>query len=98
LILGRIVHKVSLERILVNVVLMMDEILVIANSVTRGAALPDFAFPAEDGSEGMGVSAFDQLDGVLEGDIVRRSEQQMDVFGHDHERMQLEAAFAAVAE
>ncbi len=52
------------------------------------------AFPAEDGSEGMGVSASDELDGVLKVDIVRRSEQQMDVFGHDHERMRLEAAFA----
>jgi hypothetical protein len=78
-----------------NVVLMMDEILVIANSVIREAALPDIAFPEEDGSEGMGVSASDELDGALQGDIVRRSEQQMDVFGHDHERMQLEAAFAS---
>jgi hypothetical protein len=42
----------------------------------------------------MGVSASDELDGVLKVDIVRRSEQQMDVFGDDHERMRLEAAFA----
>ena len=64
----------SLDRILVNVVLMADEILVIANSVILEAALPDFALPTEDGSEGMGVSAFDELNGVFERYVVGRCE------------------------
>ncbi len=80
-----------------NIVLMVDEVLAAANSVIREAALPDFALAAEDGPKGVRVSAFDELGGVVERYIVRRGEQEMNVFGHDHEGMQLEAAFSAIA-
>jgi hypothetical protein len=60
-------------------------------------ALPTFALAAEDFSESVRVSAFDELDGVFDSDVVRWRKKQMDVFGHEDERMNLKPAFAAVA-
>jgi hypothetical protein len=45
---------------------MVDVVSIIANSVIREAALPDFSLAAKDGSEGMGVPTFDELNGVFE--------------------------------
>ena len=80
-----------------DIVFVVDAVRFIANSVIREAALPDFALAAKDGSKGVRVSAFDELDGVLERYIVRRGEQQMDVFGHENEGMELESSFTTIA-
>jgi hypothetical protein len=42
-----------------KVFLVVDEVLVIANSVVGETTLPDFPLAADDRSEGMRVSAFD---------------------------------------
>ena len=55
----------ALDRIFMNVVSMVHEILVIANPVIGESSLPDFSFAAEDGPEGMRIATFDQLDRVL---------------------------------
>ena len=52
-----------------NVVLMMNEILRIANPVIRESALPDFAFAPEHFTEGVGVSTFDELNRMFDGDV-----------------------------
>ncbi len=80
-----------------NVVLVADEILVIANPVVRESPLPDLSLATEDRPEGVGVSAFDQLDRVLQRDIDGGSQQEMNVLGHEDERMQSIAAFAAIS-
>jgi len=49
-----------------NVVPVMEEILVVANPVVSESALPNFSLSADDGSEGVRVSAFDDLDCMLE--------------------------------
>jgi hypothetical protein len=75
---------------------MTDKILSIANPMIGETALPDFGFSADESSEFMRISALDQLDGSLDGDVVSWSEQEMDMIGHQHEGMQEIAAFAAV--
>ncbi len=57
-----------------NVVSMVDEILIIADPVIGESALPDFSLATEDGSEGMRIAAFDQLNSALDGHIVCGSE------------------------
>ena len=80
-----------------NVVSMIHEILDIANPVIGEPALPDFSFSAKDGPEGMGVSAFDELDGMFERDVHRGSQQKMDMLGHKDEGVKLITAFTAVS-
>ena len=80
-----------------NVVLMMQEILLIANAVIGESALPDFAFASENVAQRVRVAAFDELDGVFDRDAVGGSQQKMYVFGHDDERVQLISTFAAVS-
>ena len=87
----------SLDGILVNVVSMVHEIFAIANSAICEAALPDFAMATEDGSESMRVSAFDQLNRMLKSYVLGRSQQKVDVFGHDDEGMKLITALAAIS-
>ena len=76
---------------------MMQEVLIIANSMVGETALPDFSLTANDLAEDMRIAAFDELNCVFDGYAGCRSEDQVHVLGHDHERMELEAAFAAVA-
>ena len=76
---------------------MMTEVFIVAYAVIGESALPDFFCATDHRSEGMRVSTLDQLDVVFERDVVGGSEEQMDVFGHDDERMQLIAVFATVA-
>jgi|HubBroStandDraft_4_1064222.scaffolds.fasta_scaffold60365_3 hypothetical protein len=45
-----------------NIVFVIEEILAIANSVIGESSLPDLSFATEDRSEGVRVSAFDELD------------------------------------
>jgi hypothetical protein len=53
-----------------NVVPVMKEILNIANAVISETSLPDFPGSANHSSEGVRISAFDQLDRMFERDIV----------------------------
>lgn len=80
-----------------NVIAMMLEVLIIANSVIRKSALPDFTLAAEDFSERMRVAAFHELNGMFDCDVVRRCHQKMHVFRHNDEGVDLESAFAAMA-
>jgi len=81
-----------------NVVAMVSEILFIANSVIGKSWLPDFSFSTEDGSERVRIVAFDQLNGVFNRHIVRRSQQEMNMFGHEDEGVDLKSPFAAMSE
>lgn len=76
---------------------MIDEILIISNPMIRETALPDFACASPGCSERVGISALDELDGMLQRHVISRSEEQMDMFGHNDERVDLKAPFAAIA-
>jgi hypothetical protein len=79
-----------------NVISMMHEINVVANPMIGESALPDFLIATDDAAEFMRVCAFDQLDGSLDRYIVPRSQQKMNVFGHDNESLQPVTAFATI--
>lgn len=70
---------------------MALEILNIMNSMIGETLLPHVAvFQAER------KSSFDELDGAFEGDFFCRSEQQMEVVGHDHEFVKEVFSFIAI--
>jgi hypothetical protein len=71
--------------------------LCISNSMVSEAPLPDFAVAANHRSQGMRISALNQLDSVFERHIVGGSQYQVYVFWHDNKTMQLESAFAAIS-
>ncbi len=83
--------------IAMNVILMMYEIHFVADAVVGETALPDFLIAADDRAEFMRVCAFDQLNSSLDRHVVRRSQEQMNVFWHDDKRVQFILAFAAVS-
>jgi hypothetical protein len=60
----------SLDGISMDVVSMVSEILVVANSVIGESALPDFTFATEDGCECMRIAAFDRLNGMFQRYII----------------------------
>jgi hypothetical protein len=80
-----------------DVISVIHKILIIANPVICETALPDFSLATEDRPKSMGIAAFDQLNRVLKRNVIRRSEQKMDVFGHDDEGVNLKSSFAAVS-
>jgi hypothetical protein len=80
-----------------NVVAMVSEILLVANSVVGKSSSPDLSFATEDCSERMRIAAFDQLNGVLKRYVVGGSEQEMNMFGHEDEGVDLKSAFAAIS-
>ena len=80
-----------------NVVLVMDEVSRVANAMIGESALPDFFRAAGHQSKGVGVSAFDELNGVLEGYVLCRREEQVNMLGHYNESVDLESAFATIA-
>ena len=80
-----------------NVVSMMNEVLMITNSVIRESALPDLSCSPNDGSESVGIAAFDQLDCMFKRDVVCRCKEQMHVLRHHDESVYLEASFTAIA-
>ncbi len=80
-----------------NIISMMREIHFVTNPVVGKSALPDFLCATDDCSEFMRVGALDQLDSAFDRYIVRRSQQQMNVFGHNDECVQIEAAFPPMA-
>jgi hypothetical protein len=64
----------------------------VSDAVVGVAALPyiEFAFQAE------GESSLNVLQGFFEGDFARRSENHVDVIGHDDEGVELEAVFCSL--
>jgi len=80
-----------------DIVPMVHEILVIANPVIRESSFPDFSFATEDAAEGMRIAAFDQLNGMFERYVVCGSEQQMDMFGHEDEGVNLKPVFSPIS-
>ena len=75
---------------------MIHIVLLIANSVIGKSALPDFFCVTNDRSEGVRVSALDQLNSVFDGNLDCGRKKKMDVFGHNDKGVNLEAAFAAI--
>src|ERR1700693_1655664 len=80
-----------------NVISMMREIDVTANSMIGESALPHLLFSANDSAQLMRIRAFDHLDRALNGYVVRRSEQEMNMFRHYDESLQGVAAVATIA-
>jgi hypothetical protein len=79
-----------------NVVLVMQEVLFIANSMVGESALPDFAFSSENRPKGLRISAFDELNGVFERYVVCWSQEKMDVLRHYDEGVELKSPIAAI--
>ena len=79
-----------------NIFSMAHEIIPISYAMVRKSALPDFPFSPNFGTERVGVPAFDELNGALNRHVFRRSEQQMHMLWHDHERVQFKLAFPPV--
>jgi hypothetical protein len=79
-----------------NVISMIHEINVVANSVIGKPALPYLALPAKDSPEFMRVRTLDELNSSLNGHVDGRSQQQMNVFRHDDKRVQFIASLASM--
>jgi hypothetical protein len=94
--LGRIKSQPGDHRILMNIVPMINEVLSIPNPMIGESALPHFRVSPNKSTKRVRVSALDQLDGALDRYILSRTEQEMDMIGHEDEGMQCIAAFATV--
>ena len=81
-----------------NVIPMMSEVLSITNPMIRETALPNFRLAPDQGAERMGIPSFDQLERALDGHVVRRGKQEMNVIRHEHEGVQGVLSFATVVE
>ncbi len=79
-----------------NIISMMHEVHLVADPMISESSLPHLALPANDSAKFMRVRAFDQLDGPLDSYVVRRSQQQMNVFWHDDKRVQFKAPLSAI--
>jgi hypothetical protein len=79
-----------------NVISMMHKINAIANSMIRESALPNFLAATDDSAEFVRIRALNQLNSSLDGHVVRRSQQQMNMLGHDDKRVQFVPAFATM--
>lgn len=95
-ILGWNRYQSAHDRVLMNVLAMMREILRVTNAMVRKSTLPDFPVTPNFGPERVRESAFDELNGTLNRHVFRRSKHQMNMFGHDHESVQRELAFPPV--
>jgi len=69
----------------------------IPNAVLRESSLPYLALPLQLHAQRMGIAAFDELDSAFQGDTGRRSEQQVNVFGHDDKSVQFESPLPSIA-
>ena len=76
---------------------MIHEIIPVSYTMIRKSTLPNFPVTPNFGAESVGVPALDELNGALNRHIFRRSEEQMYMLRHDHERVQRELAFPPVA-
>jgi hypothetical protein len=87
----------SLHGISMNVILMMHKIDAIPNPMIGESALPDFLIAADDRSERVRVSTFDQLDRAFNRDVPCGRQKKMNMLRHDDKRVQGVAPFAAIA-
>ena len=60
------------------------------------ALLPNFA-PADFDSHRVRVSSLDELHRALQGNVIRRRKQQVDMVRHQHEHMQLETSLLTIS-
>jgi len=92
-----LVHESTLDRILVDIVGVVQKVLRVADSVVGKSTLPDLFCASDDRAKRVRVSTFDELNGMFERDVVSRRDEKMDVLGHYDESMKLKAVFAAVS-
>jgi len=78
-----------------NVHLMMNEVLCISYAMVREPPFPNLHRASQSFSHGVRVSAFDELQRTFERDL-RRSQQQMKMFGHEHKGVKLGLSLAAI--
>ena len=90
-------HHVALHGIAMNVILMVREILWVANAMVGESALPDLAFSPKDSPEFMRVAALDELDRVFDRHVFRGRQQKMNMFRHQHKGVQLVTVLSFVA-
>jgi hypothetical protein len=83
--------EVGADRVVVDVVAVGEEVGAVAHAAVGEASLPGGKFR----SELAGETAFDELDGSLEGDDLR-GEEQVDVVRHDYEGVEFVVALSAV--
>ena len=95
-ILGGINNKPRHNRILMNIIPMMNEIPGIANPMIRKPALPHLGLASNQRPERMRVPARDQLNRAFDGDILSGSEYEMNLIGHEHKRMQKIVSFTSI--
>jgi hypothetical protein len=76
---------------------MVHKIHFIPNPVICESSLPHLSFSANDVAKFMRVTAFDQLDRALEGYVRARSQQEMNMLGHENELMQFVASLATIS-
>ena len=74
--------------ILMNIVSMTGKVVSIANSMISESALPNFRVSPDERTEFVGVRAFDELHGALNGHLRSRSKEKMDMVGHDDKEVQ----------
>ena len=79
-----------------DVGLMVEEIPFVANSMIGKPALPDFPLAADDGAKGVRISTLDKLHGVFERDVMRWRQQQVNMFRHHDEGVELKMPFASI--
>jgi len=72
-------------------------VVLVANAMICEPTLPDLPLATKDLGQSMRVSAFDELNGMLQCDVGSGSNEQMNVFGHHGEGMQLKTTLAAIA-
>ena len=69
----------------------------IADPMIGESTLPDLPCPTKGRAEGVRIAALDELNGVFECDVVRGSQQEVNVFGHNNKGVELIASFASVS-
>jgi hypothetical protein len=79
-----------------NVIPMIGEVVNITNPMIRKASLPDFRLAPDHATERMGISSLDQLDGALNGHVLRWGKQKMNVDQREDEAAQEILAFSTV--
>ncbi len=80
------------DGVLADVVAMGVVVARVFDAAKREALFPDGHF----GFESEGEAPFDVLHGLLDGDVGRGREEEMEVVGHEDEGVELVAAFGAV--
>jgi hypothetical protein len=91
-----VIDHPALYRILMNVISMMHEINLVANSVIGESPLLHLALSPNDAAEFMRVCAFNQLNGPLNGYVHSGSEQEMHMLGHQNKCVQFISALMAM--